>query len=249
MRKPNTVSHIIGFTVLLLFFFIAAPFFRPVTAKAEDSEKTVRVGWYESSFNATDSSGRRSGYAYEYQMKIAGYSGWKYSYVNGNWSDLMEMLIEGKIDLMSDVSYTEERAKHMLFPELPMGTEEYCVFITTDNQEISPEDYSSLNGKRVGVNKGSIQAGMFLRWAEAHQVRAELTELSCTEAESLKMLEEGRLDAYVTPNAFADPERLVPVWKVGSSDYFFVVNKDRPDGFLCDSVGSKTLSCQLHFGT
>lgn len=110
-----------------------------------------------------------------------------------------------------------------------MGTEEYCVFITTDNQEISPEDYSSLNGKRVGVNKGSIQAGMFLRWAEAHQVRAELTELSCTEAESLKMLEEGRLDAYVTPNAFADPERLVPVWKVGSSDYFFVVNKDRPD--------------------
>ena len=28
----------------------------------------------------------------------------------------MQMLIDGEIDLLSDVSYTEERAKHMLFP-------------------------------------------------------------------------------------------------------------------------------------
>ena len=35
------------------------------------------------------------------------------------------MLIKGDIDLMSDVSYTAERAEKMLFPELPMGAEEY----------------------------------------------------------------------------------------------------------------------------
>ena len=35
----------------------------PLSA-AESGEKVVRVGWYESSFNTTDSFGRRSGYAY-----------------------------------------------------------------------------------------------------------------------------------------------------------------------------------------
>ena len=66
---------------LLLFFCLFLPF----SAKAEDSGKTVRVGWYESSFNFIDASGRRSGYAYEYQQKLAAYTGWHYEYVNASF--------------------------------------------------------------------------------------------------------------------------------------------------------------------
>lgn len=74
-------------------------------AYAQGTEnKVVRVGWYDSSYNTMDSFGRRSGYAYEYQLKIAAYTGWTYEYVTGSWSDLLQMLVEGKIDLMSDVS-------------------------------------------------------------------------------------------------------------------------------------------------
>ena len=145
----------------LLCATLAIAVLLPVPACAHSPGKTVRVGWYESPFNSTDKSGRRSGYAYEYQLKLAAYAGWDYTYVSGSWSNLMQMLIDGKIDLMSDVSYTEERAEKMLFPELSMGTEEYCVFIAPGNQEITSGDYSTLNGKRVGVNKGSIQLGMF----------------------------------------------------------------------------------------
>ena len=35
------------------------------------------------SFNTTDQFGRRSGYAYDYQKKIAAYTGWNYEYVVG----------------------------------------------------------------------------------------------------------------------------------------------------------------------
>ena len=70
-------------------------FMGPCVAYADT--KTVRVGWYESPFNTMDESGRRSGYAYEYQMKIAAYTGWDYTYVNGSWADLMQMLVDGKI--------------------------------------------------------------------------------------------------------------------------------------------------------
>ena len=55
------------------------------TALAQKPEqKVVRVGWYESAFHRTDQFGRRSGYGYEYQQRIATYTGWKYEYVEGS---------------------------------------------------------------------------------------------------------------------------------------------------------------------
>ncbi|MBR4540467.1 MAG: transporter substrate-binding domain-containing protein [Clostridia bacterium] len=111
-------------------------------ALAQDGEKTVRVGWYESPFNITDELGRRSGYAYEYQRKIAAYTGWRYEYVEGTWSELIQMLAQGEIDLMSDVSYMAERTESMLYPNLPMGTETYYIYTALDNAGISAEDAS-----------------------------------------------------------------------------------------------------------
>ncbi len=214
---------------LLFRLLAAAAILLPLSIPAWGAERNVRVGWYESSFNTMDANGRRSGYAYEYQMKIAAYTGWKYTYVTGSWSDLMQMLINGEIDLMSDVSFTEERAEKMLFPDLPMGTEEYYLFISAGNKEITPEDFSTLNGKRVGLNKGSIQDELFERWCEGHGVTAQIVELTGEEEDSLRMLDNGELDGYITPNTFREPQRLVPVCKIGSSSFFFAVNKDRPE--------------------
>lgn len=227
--KKTAISHLRRFAAILLCIFLAAACLTPITAHAGSKRKNVRVGWYESPFNSTDKSGRRSGYAYEYQRKIAAYTDWEYTYVSGSWYDLLQMLSKGEIDLLSDVSYTKERAESMLFPELSMGTEEYCLFIDPNNREITAMDYSTLNGKRIGVNKGSLQLSLFQRWAEQHEVQAEVVELTTTEIESEEMLHSGKLDALVSLNAFGDPEQLVPVCIIGSSDFFFVVNKDRAD--------------------
>ena len=203
--------------------------FAPSAVFAETEEKVVRVGWYESPYCTTDDAGRRSGYAYEYQMKLSAYTGWKYEYVNGSWPELLQMLIDGDIDLLSDVSYTEERAEKVLYPELPMGAEDYYIFISPGNNEISRDDLSTLNGKVIGVNKGSVQAGFYRKWAEKYGIDATLKELTSTEKNSVTLLENGKLDAYITLDAFADSSQLIPVTKVGSSDCFFVVNKDRTD--------------------
>ena len=215
--------------LFLLTLALLTGFFPMPVPAAREGQKTVRAGWYESPFCSTDTKGRRSGYAYEYQMKISAYSGWEYNYVNGSWTELMDKLAEGKIDILSDVSYTEERAQKMLFSELPMGTEEYYIYVAPDEQEITPEDYSSLNGKRIGVNKNSIQAGIFQDWAREHDVQADVVELTTTEVASLRMMAAGELDAFVSLNAYGDPEKLIPVCKIGSSDFYFAVNKDRPD--------------------
>ena len=242
IANKNPHRRIRRIACFLLCLMLAAGLL-PAAATAPDTgEKTVRVGWYESAFNKTDSAGRRSGYAYEYQMKIAAYTGWKYEYVEAGWSELLQMLIRGEIDLMSDVSYTPERSEQMLFASLPMGAEDYYLFTGPENTEISASDYSTLNGKKVGVNQGSIQAEFFRDWAERHEIAAELVEVTGSEEQSLHMLKTGKLDGYVTVDSFSENEilnqgRPMPICKIGSSDFFFAVNKDRPD-LLADLEGA-----------
>lgn len=216
------------FVILLCFVLMAIPLF-PVCAADQKAEKTVRVGWYESSFNKMDENERRSGYAYDYQRKIAAYTGWNYEYVEGSWPDLLEKLIKGEIDLLSDVTYTEERAEQMLFSSYSMGTEEYYLYIAPGNKEIRMEDPSSVNGKKIGVNKNSIQSDLFRKWEEDNHINADLTEMTCTEEESQRMVTDGELDAFISLDLYNGEQKLIPVFKVGSSDYCFAVNKERSD--------------------
>ena len=153
MRRSQMVKLLrraLGLTLLLLAALAMA---MPAVARAQEANsKVVRVGWYESAFHSTDQFGRRSGYGYEYQQRIATYTGWTYEYVEGSWSELFDKLAAGEIDLLSDVSYTEERAQKILFSSEPMGSEGYHVFISPSNTEIRPDDFSTFNNKRVGVN-------------------------------------------------------------------------------------------------
>ena len=224
MHTRSLCCSVILVVAILVSAFVALSF-----AHADEPEKTVRVGWYETPFNITDQFGRRSGYAYEYQRKVAAYTGWNYEYVEGSWFELMQMLERGEIDLMSDVSYKEDRTEKMLYSSLPMGTEAYYVFVKPDNTQVAPDDFSSLNGKAVGVTSESIQEDQFIAWMQKHGVQANLVELTGSEEEALNMLQKGELDAFVTLDTYGNPETAVPVWKVGASDFFFAVNKDRPD--------------------
>ena len=214
---------------LMLALAVLAALALPIGAHARESEKIVRVGWYESPFNITDELGRRSGYAYDYQQKIAAYTGWTYEYVTGSWPELLQMLMDGRIDLMSDVSYTDERAENMLFSAQPMGTEDYYLFTAPDNKEITPEDFSTFNGRKVGANKGSVQITYFRNWAEANGVRAEIVEMTGTEEYNITQLKLGSIDLYASLDGMVKAGDAVPACKIGSSDIFFAVSKSRPE--------------------
>ena len=70
-NKPfaaNRIKKVFPGLCLLLLLAVLLP----VVSFADGQEKkTVRVGWFESPFNMTDSFGGRSGFAYEYQQKVA----------------------------------------------------------------------------------------------------------------------------------------------------------------------------------
>ena len=228
MRPDKRIFYTVR-TMLLLALAVLTALALPIGAHAQEPEKIVRVGWFESPFNTTDELGRRSGYAYDYQQKIAACTGWTYEYVTGSWPELLQMLEEGRIDLMSDVSYTDERAEKMLFSAQPMGTEDYYLFTAPDNKEITPEDFSTFNGRKVGANKGSVQIGFFREWAEANGVRAEIVEMTGSEEYNIIQLKLGSIDLYASLDGLHKAGDAVPACKIGSSDFFFAVSKSRPE--------------------
>ena len=218
-----------GFSLLICLLLLLGAA-APASAYAREAEpKVVRVGWYESTYCYHDQFGERRGIAYEYQRRIAAHTGWEYEYVEDSWPNLLRMLINGEIDLLSDVSHTEERAPLMLFPSLPMGAESYYLYIDAGNTEISSDNLRSLNRKRVGVNKGSFQLGLLRDWAAKNGLSVQIVELTDDEAFSMTMLSRGEIDAFVSMDTFGSGERIVPVCKIGASDYYFAVNNSRPD--------------------
>ena len=224
--KMNTKKLIVVLLLLAMVISALASF----TVQAEEKEhKVVRVGWYDSSFNYYDEFGRRCGIDFEYLQKISAYTGWTYEYVEDSWPNLLDMLENGEIDLLSDVSYKEEREEYMLYPDLPMGTESYYIFVSDDNREIKSDDYTSLNGKRIGVNKDSLQQDFLEAWIEKNDLDVEVVLLSGSEKESMDMVINGELDGYASIFDFDTEQEVIPYCRIGGSDYYYAVNKDRSD--------------------
>ena len=188
MRIIKITKRIMAY---FLFAVILINMMNPCTAYAKEKEqKLVRVGWYDSSFCYWDEFGRRCGIDYEYQQKISAYTGWTYEYVEDSWPNLLQKLKDGEIDLLSDVSYKPDREEFMYFSDLPMGTESYYIFSWIQrNREISADNPQSFNGKKIGVNKDSIQEGFLKEWAEKnHDIKAGDRSSDGAEDESMEMI-------------------------------------------------------------
>lgn len=226
-KKLWFASYVFILTVILIAGTLLLP--PAARAEAEEGRKTVRVGWYESPFNISDETGGRSGYAYEYQQRIAAYTGWRYEYVEGSWTELMDLLREGRIDLMSDISYTPERSREMLFSSMPMGIEEYYIFVSPDSKRLFTDDPETFAGMKIGVTRNSYEEELLTQWLEDNHVEAKVVETTGTDYDSLKLMNDGELDAFMTLDVYADYSKSIPVCRIGASDFYFAVSKSRPD--------------------
>lgn len=135
----------------------------PVPAFAADSGqqvKTVRVGWLVNNkgFQEGTPGERLSGWGYDYLQTLSYYTpGWQYEYVSGTFAELMDMLEAGEIDLMPNISYSEERAQKLLFSSNPEGTERYYIYAKPDRDDLAKGDPRALQGLTIGCNPGACK--------------------------------------------------------------------------------------------
>ncbi len=196
---------------------------------ADEPEKTIRVGSFEDTFNYVDEHGARRGYGYELMQALAGYTGWKFEYVKCDWSNCFEKLENGEIDIMGDIAYTDDRAKEMLYSEETMGEEKYVLYADLSDMDIVSSDFKSLNGKRIGVLKGTNSEYMLTNWENKYGIHTEHVNVSGNE-DVKKKLANNEIDCFVSLEESIWSERgISSVTTIGKSDIYFVFNKERSD--------------------
>ena len=196
---------------------------------ADEMQKTIRVGSFEDTFNYVDEHGVRRGYGYELMQALAGYTGWKFEYVKCDWSNCFDKLENGEIDIMGDIAYTDDRAKEMLYSEETMGEEKYVLYANLSDMDIVSSDFKSLDGKRIGVLKGTNSEYMLTNWENKYGIHTEHVNVSGNE-DVKKKLANNEIDCFVSLEESIWSERgISSVTTIGESDIYFVINKERSD--------------------
>lgn len=205
----------------------------PAPAFAADSDqqvKTVRVGWLVNNkgFQEGMPGERLSGWGYEYLQTLSYYTkGWQYEYVSGTFSELMDMLEAGEIDLMPNISYSAEREQKLLFSSNPEGTERYYIYARPDRDDLAKGDPQALQGLTIGCNSGVMQTIVGQQWLADEGVTCTYKEID-TGSALFEALADGEVDAVIMNDTISSPDAS-PMFYVGSSDYYFAVPKSRPD--------------------
>ena len=202
----------------------------PMKAAAEaDPVKVVRVGSFEDTFNYVNEKGARKGYGYELLETLSGYTGWQLEYVTCDWSDCFEKLKNGEIDIMGDISYTEDRAEEMLFSDEPMGEEKYYLYADLSRADISATDFKTLDGKKIGVLMGTEPEVMLTEWEEKYGLKTEHVNISNNEDVKQKLANH-EIDCFVSlEESFWAELGISTITRVGESGIYYAINKDRPD--------------------
>ena len=202
----------------------------PVKAAAETAPvKVVHVGSFEDTFNYCNERGARKGYGYELLETLSGYTGWQFEYVTCDWSDCFEKLENGEIDIMGGISYTEDRAEEMLFPDEPMGEEKYYLYADLSRADISASDFKILDGKKIGVVMGTEPEVMLTEWEEKHGIKTQHVNISNNEDVKQKLANH-EIDCFVSlEESYWAELGISTITRVGKSSIYYVFNKDRPD--------------------
>ena len=202
----------------------------PVKAAAETAlAKVVRVGSFEDTFNYVNEKGARKGYGYELLETLSGYTGWQFEYVTCDWSNCFDKLKNGEIDIMGDISYTEDRTEEMLFSDEPMGKEKYYLYANLSRTDISTSDFKTLNGKKIGVLMGTEPEVMLTEWEEKYGLKTEHVSISNNEDVKQKLANH-EIDCFVSlEESFWAELGISTITRVGESGIYYAINKDRSD--------------------
>jgi len=214
---------------LSILFLMIINIFMPIMSSAAEMEnKTVTIGYYESApFEMGASEGEiKSGYAYEHYQKISEYTGWKYNYVYGEFYDLYQQLCDGKIDLLAGITYSDEKATQIGFPDISMGTKHYKLIKKSSNSQITA-DPQTLEGTRIGVVESDMTSELET-WTADYGINASIKKY-LTFNQVYNAFDKGVVDLIMMEDTrdYDRPDSEIFL-TIGVDDYYLCVNKNKP---------------------
>ena len=228
-RKKSTVLCAGIFVVLVIWMILTVPCQAAETDNDEKQSQIIRVGSFEDTFDYVDKNGVRRGYGYELMQALAGYTGWKFEYVKCDWSNCFDKLENGEIEIMGDISYTDERAQKMLFSDESMGEEKYILYADLSDMDIGTSDFKFMDGKRVGVLIDTEPEIMLTEWENKNGIHTEHVNVYNNDDVEKKLANQ-EIDCFVSlEESIWSEQGIASVTTIGKSGIYFAINKERSD--------------------
>lgn len=178
---------------------ILACLFACSPAVAEPRE--LRVGVYQNNPKIfIGENGKPQGIFIELLDAVALAEGWELRYQPCAWQDCLEMLVDGKLDLMPDVAHTEARAKIYDFHTTPALLSWSQLYRRPGVHILS---YADLDGKRIAVLDGSVQQRFLSELLQASGLAATLLPAASLD-DAFAMTARGEADVVAANQHFGD---------------------------------------------
>ena len=228
-RKKSAILFAGIFVVLGMWMMLSVHCWAAEKNNDEKKSQIIRVGSFEDTFDYVDKNGVRRGYGYELMQALAGYTGWEFEYVKCDWSNCFDKLENGEIDVMGDISYTDERAQRMLFSDEAMSEEKYILYADLSNMDIGTSDFKFMDGKRVGVLMDTEPEIMLTEWENKNGIHTEHVNVNNND-DVEKKLANHEIDCFVSlEESIWSEQGISSVTTIGKSGIYFAINKERSD--------------------
>ena len=228
-RKKSAVLFACIFLTLGMWMVLSVHCRAAEKKNDEKQSQIIRIGSFEDTFDYIDENGVRRGYGYELLQALAGYTGWEFEYVKCDWSNCFDKLENGEIDVMGDISYTDERAQRMLFSDEAMGEEKYILYADLSNMDTGTSDFKFMDGKRVGVLMDTEPEIMLTEWENKNGIHTEHVNVNNND-DVEKKLANHEIDAFVSlEESIWSEQGISSVTTIGKSGIYFAINKERSD--------------------
>ena len=169
MNNRNTGCHGRFLLSLSMVLFLILSF---RNLSASSANRVVTVGVYENAPKIfTSESGKPAGIFIDIIEHIAKSEDWHLQYVPGTWSEGLDRLAKGEIDLMPDVANTAARAQIYSFHKEPVLSSWFQVYARKGSGIRSMLD---LAGKRIAVLDRSVQQEAFAHLAASFEISMTL---------------------------------------------------------------------------
>ena len=163
--------------------------------------RTVRVGVYPNEPKVyVNAAGRPTGIFVDLLGEVARGEGWSLEFVPCEWQNCLESLEAGRIDLMPDVAYSVQRDQRFDFHRVPVMHSWSQIY-----RDPAMPIYSilDLDGKRVALLEGSIQAQLFNELVAGFGVKPRLLPVASLD-EAFRLVASGQADAAIANHFFGN---------------------------------------------
>ena len=229
MLKKIQAKLLSASRALLVFccsLFILLTTIAPAAGEPTHERRTVRAGVLaQDGLCQKDANGNLYGYTIDLWQLANRYMDVKVEYVGygKSWSELMQMLQNGELDILTNTQKSPEREQLFAFTK-PTGITSGLLNVRADNTKFVPGDYATYNGMRIGTFRKNYTYELFKKWAQEKGFTYQTTFYD-TSTELYEAFHRGEVEAIIA-NSFCKHENERTLDRFYTNNIYGMVRKD-----------------------